>query len=55
MSMRTLFRDVQREAFKRAEYRRIRSELANLSLRDQWDAGIRPDDADRIAWAMVYG
>ena len=55
MSLRTLFRDMEAEAFRRSEYRRIRFELAHLSLRDQLDTGIRPDDADRIAHQMVYG
>lgn len=55
MSIRTFFSDLRGEAFKRAEYRRIRNELATLSPRDLIDAGIRADDAERIAYEMVYG
>jgi len=55
LSIRTFSSDLRHTAFKRAEYRRIRNELATLSPRDLIDAGIRADDAGRIAFQMVYG
>jgi len=55
LSIRTFSSDLRRKAFKRAEYRRIRNELATLSPRDLIEAGIRADDAGRIAFQMVYG
>lgn len=45
---------VGREAARHAEYRRIRAELAGMSFAEQLDCGLNPDDADRLARAMVY-
>ena len=40
---------------KRAEYRRLRNEIASLSRRDALDMGIYPEDAARIAAKAVWG
>ena len=42
-------------AAKRAEYRRLRNEIASLSRRDALDMGIYPEDAARIAAKAVWG
>ena len=53
--MRKFLAQVEVEAQKRAEFRRIRDEIAGLSWRDQLDIGINADDAERIARQMIYG
>lgn len=53
--MRNFLARVESEARKRAEYRRIRSEIANLSWREQLDMGINAGDADQIARQMIWG
>jgi uncharacterized protein YjiS (DUF1127 family) len=42
-------------AAKRAQYRQIRNEIANLSRRDALDMGIYPEDAAKIAAKAVWG
>ena len=42
-------------AAKRAQYRRMRNEIASLSRRDALDLGIFPEDATRIASQAVWG
>ena len=42
-------------AANRAMYRRTRDEIARMPRDVALDLGIFPEDADRIAWAAVYG
>ena len=42
-------------AAKRAQYRRMRNEIASLSRRDALDLGIFPEDAAQIASTAVWG
>ena len=42
-------------AAKRAQYRKIRNEIASLSRRDALDMGIYPEDAAKIAAQAVWG
>jgi len=55
MKMKKFLARVEQEAHRRAEYRRIRDEIAGLSWRDQLDIGINAGDADRIARQMIWG
>lgn len=42
-------------AANRALFKRTRDEIARLPRDVALDLGIYPEDADRIAWAAVYG
>ena len=42
-------------AAKRAQFRRMRDEIASLSRRDALDLGIFPEDAAQIASKAVWG
>ena len=42
-------------AAKRAQFRRMRDEIASLSRRDALDLGIFPEDATKIAAQAVWG
>lgn len=42
-------------AAKRAQYRKIRDEIAGLSRREALDLGIYPEDAAQIAARSVWG
>ena len=42
-------------AAKRAQFRRMRDEIASLSHRDALDLGIFPEDATEIAAQAVWG
>ena len=42
-------------AANRALYKRTRDEIASMPRNVALDLGIYPEDADRIAWAAVYG
>ncbi len=53
--MKNFLARVEKEAHRRAEYRRIRDEIAGLSWRDQLDMGINASDADQIARQMIWG
>lgn len=53
--MLTLIERLQAAARKRADYRRTRDEIARLPLDVALDLNIYPGDADRMAYAAVYG
>lgn len=53
--MKNFLARVELEAHRRAEFRRIRDEIAGLSWRDQLDIGINSGDAERIARQMIRG
>lgn len=53
--MKKFLAQIETEARRRAEYRRIRDEIAGLSWRDQLDTGINPAEAEQIARQMIYG
>lgn len=53
--MKKFLAQVEREARRHAEFRRIRDEIAGLSWRDQLDIGINAGDATAIARQMIYG
>lgn len=53
--MKKFLIQIEREARRRAEFRRIRDEIAGMSWRDQLDTGINASDADTIARQMIYG
>jgi uncharacterized protein YjiS (DUF1127 family) len=51
----TLIDTLKAAAANRAMYRRTRDEIARMPRDVALDLGIFPEDADRIAWAAVYG
>jgi uncharacterized protein YjiS (DUF1127 family) len=51
----TLIDTLKAAASNRAMYRRTRDEIARMPRDVAIDLGIFPEDADRIAWAAVYG
>ena len=53
--MTAYFAAAYNRAAKRAQYRKMRDEIANLSRRDALDLGIYPEDASRLAAAAVWG
>ena len=42
-------------AAKRAQYRQMRDEIANMPRRDALDLGIYPEDAAKIAARAIWG
>lgn len=50
-----LIETLKAAAANRALYKRTRDEIARLPRNVALDLGIYPEDADRIAWAAVYG
>ena len=53
--MKNLFAAYHAHAAKRAQFRRMRDEIASLSRRDALDLGIFPEDAVKIASKAVWG
>jgi hypothetical protein len=53
--MKNLFATLRANAAKRAEYRRIRDEIAALPRAAALDLGFYPEDAARIAHRAVWG
>lgn len=51
----TLIDTLKAAAANRALYKRTRDEIASMPRNVALDLGIYPEDADRIAWAAVYG
>lgn len=50
-----LIETLKTAAANRALYKRTRDEIAQMPRHVALDLGIFPEDADRIAWATVYG
>ena len=50
-----LIETLKAAAATRALYKRTRDEIARMPRDVALDLGIFPEDADRIAWAAVYG
>ncbi|WP_173861056.1 hypothetical protein [Tabrizicola sp. TH137] len=50
-----LIETLKAAAANRALFKRTRDEIARLPRDVALDLGIYPEDADRIAWAAVYG
>jgi uncharacterized protein YjiS (DUF1127 family) len=55
ITMKNLFAALQANLAKRAQYRRMRDEIATMPRRVALDLGIFPEDADRIAAKAVWG
>ena len=53
--MKNLFATLRSNAAKRAEYRKIRDEIAALPRYVALDLGFYPEDAPRIAHKAVWG
>ena len=51
----TLIDTLKTAAANRALYKRTRDEIASMPRNVALDLGIYPEDAERIAWAAVYG
>ena len=50
-----LIETLKAAAANHALYRRTRDEIARMPRDVALDLGIFPEDADRIAWAAIYG
>lgn len=53
--MKKLFATLRANAAKRAQYRQMRDEIANMPRHVALDIGIYPEDAARIAAKAVWG
>lgn len=53
--MKKLFASMRANAAKRAEYRKIRDEIAALPRHVALDLGFYPEDASRMAHKAVWG
>jgi uncharacterized protein YjiS (DUF1127 family) len=53
--MKNLFAKMRKNAAERAEYRKIRDEIARLPRHLALDLGLYPEDASKIAHKAVWG